>query len=393
MWLTLVHILLALWAWLANSTQMINLLLDRNLRRQPRTALLIGVSVAELLVAGLLCPLYTDSLLRGPWRHGVVTCSTYEAIFYLQVCISSLAVLVLNVERFYFLLAPGMLQGAGKRRVTALLTILPWVVGLLVVVPLYTRGAHATLDHVPGLHHRTCVVHWRRDLHVLTVFVSFLAPAFLLLATAVAVLLLYVISAMRAHESLSEAPLSRDATHHTTNSAWGPQNGTPGGSMDGGPRRGRIARLTELDAKTRRECMLAVLASSMLCVVLQFPFFAVLLLQLFCQQPAPSTAPSDSRASLLPDAALGSHPDPRDCHFSDTVWAAVMMTGMAKPGIMPLVWLIYSDIRAGLKLGACACSCAWRRVCRFQDTRREENGGTSSAGNSLPSLASQMTVV
>lgn len=63
------------------------MLLDRKLRDQPRTVLMVSIGVAELVVAGVLCPLYTDSLLRGPWRHGPVTCSVYEAIFYLQVCV------------------------------------------------------------------------------------------------------------------------------------------------------------------------------------------------------------------------------------------------------------------------------------------------------------------
>ena len=64
---------------------MANLLLDRKLRRQPRSVLIVSISVSELLVAGFLCPLYTDSLVRGPWRHGLLLCSLYEAVFYLQV--------------------------------------------------------------------------------------------------------------------------------------------------------------------------------------------------------------------------------------------------------------------------------------------------------------------
>lgn len=375
---------------------MLNLLLDRQLRHQPRTCLIISISVVELIVAGILCPLYTDSLIRGPWRHGLLTCSVYEAIFYLQVCISSLAVLVLNVERLYFLLAPRMLTGAGKLRVIVLLTLLPWMAGIVMVVPLYTRGAHAVLENVPGLHHRTCVVHWERDVHVLMVFICFLAPAFLLLATAMGMLLLYVIFAKRAAH-VPIVPRGR-------NGGDSGQSGVSG--MSGVLRNGRASRiinagvLTEANPKQRRESLTAVLVSSGLCVGLQFPFFAVLLLQLFCHPAAEIASHHEGvrtegggKAFLLPDSPLmsTSSADSRTCQFSDGIWAAVMMTGMAKPGLTPLVWLIYSDIRAGLKLSACS----WRRVYRFRDSgiAREVNGDLSSPDISQPSLESQITVL
>ena len=78
--------------------QVANLLLDRKLRRQPRSVLIVSISVSELLVAGFLCPLYTDSLVRGPWRHGLLLCSLYEAVFYLQVWWRTVSVSFLNTS-------------------------------------------------------------------------------------------------------------------------------------------------------------------------------------------------------------------------------------------------------------------------------------------------------
>ncbi|PVD19929.1 hypothetical protein C0Q70_20423 [Pomacea canaliculata] len=271
--------------------EIINLLLDRKLRDQPRTVLMVSIGVAELVVAGVLCPLYTDSLLRGPWRHGPVTCSVYEAIFYLQVCVcerdtkredeeeenvcvSSLAVLVFNVERLYFLLAPSMLTGRGKGRVTVLLTSLPWAVGILLVLPLYLHGAHATT--VSGGPHSTCVVHWQPHLHVLTIFVSFFAPGFLVLVTLVVVLLLYVTSVMRTHSLLAPETLQERLQRRQD---W----------ISGRRRRQRHASDAshlESDMKNRQECVLSVLLVSLVSVGLQFPFFTMLLLKLFCTDHA-----------------------------------------------------------------------------------------------------------
>ena len=243
-----------------------------------------------------------------------------------QVCISSLAVLVLNVERFYFLLAPRLLQLApAKHYVTALLTSLPWLVSVVVIAPLYTRGARATLEHVTGLHHRTCIVEWDRSLHIVTVFFAFLAPAFLLLTTAVAVLLLYVISAARAsHEARGVGEAAGEPAPTTGTSLW-PHREPEHVVMDVGSRRRRhFSGLQELDTRTKRECVLAVCVSSFLSVGLQFPFFALLLLQQFCHHPQP---PPAERAPVapLPDSGLhvlsGDSTEGGSCQFSDIAWA------------------------------------------------------------------------
>ena len=320
-----------------------------------------------------------------------------------QVCISSLAVLVLNVERFYFLLAPRLLQLApAKRYVTALLTSLPWLVSVVVIAPLYKRGARATLEHVAGLHHRTCIVEWDRSLHIVTVFFAFLAPAFLLLTTAVAVLLLYVISAARAsHESRSGVGEAAGEPSPGTGTSLWPHREPEHVVMDVGTRRRRnFSGLQELDTRTKRECVLAVCVSSFLSVGLQFPFFALLLLQQFCHHPQPPPASSAEPApvALLPDSGLhvlsGDSAEVGSCQFSDIAWATCMMLGMAKPGLLPLVWLLYSDIRAGLSLRACWCS-TWRGsgTARARSSQREGVEGPESACPSLASIASQMTVM
>lgn len=314
---------------------------------------------------------------------------------------SSLAVLVLNLERFYFLLAPRLLQAPARRHVTTLLTSLPWVVSVAVVVPLFLCGARATSEHVPGLHHRTCVVVWDRTLHIVTVFVTFLAPAFLLLATSVAVLLIYVISAARAHEVTtrgSEEPVSVPVDPRWHHSA--PESAVMGGRT----RRRNFSGLQELDSKTKRECVTAVCASSFLSVGLQFPFFTLLLLQKFCEHSQHYTAQSSSSytADVPPESALHTVLGSQDntgssCQFSDLAWATCMILGMAKPGVLPVVWLLYADIRAGLSLKACVRSWKCLKTARLSVAAGAsgvvDSEGSESACTSMPSLTSQVTVM
>ncbi|XP_076443713.1 D(1B) dopamine receptor-like isoform X2 [Babylonia areolata] len=412
--LALVHILMALWAWLANVTQMVNVLQDAKLRRQPRTALILSISVSELVVAGFLCPLYTDSLVRGPWRHGLLLCSAYEAVFYLQVCVSSLAVLVFNVERFYYMAAPHLLQAPSRRgHATALLTSLPWLIGLLVVVPVFTRGTQAAMEHVAGLHHRTCVVQWDRTLHIVTVFIVFLAPSFLMLATAVTVLLLYVLFSIRTHEAVSLESGSGSSSSHHPDRRWSLSDAVgsrDGQACSGSSRRGRTRHhsgMQELEGKFKKECVLSVCLSTFLAVGLQFPFFTLLLLQVFCQPPAHHPSSESSVFSFLPESSSSSSgtAGPNSCQFSDTAWTTCMMLGMAKPGLLPLVWLVYSDIRAGFSPRACGL-CWWgcwrkwwwwgsstSRSARRHQQNFDQSEAEACYTQSQPSLSSQMTIL
>lgn len=79
-----------------------------------------------------------------------------------------------------------------------------------------------------------------------------------------------------------------------------------------------------------RDSLRVVLLSSFVCVFLQFPFFIVLLMEIFCQR--------DTSNSHEP------------CGQSESTWTAVAAMTMLKPGVMPLTWLAYTDIRNGFRL-------------------------------------------
>ena len=293
-----------------------------------------------------------------------------------------------------------------------------------------------------GLPRRTCVVEWERSAHILTVLVTFLAPAFLLLTTALAVLLLYVTTAVRAgagagaeaHDSASrsvepeaaapaqtadnsqEEPAAWERHHHYDSAAGRVTHGRTRRRRRRRRRR-QFSGLQEPGSRAKRECVVAVCVSSFLSVGLQFPLFALLLLQRFCRIPLPAAVPGSSPsgaspaaggtalATVLPPAEAGLPElaewwEPGGCHFSDTAWAAGMMLAMAKPGLLPLVWLLYSDVRAALTLRACplrrgSVSRARRERGRAAASEREEVPGPESACASLrDSLgASQATVM
>uniref|UniRef100_A0A0B7A0L5 G-protein coupled receptors family 1 profile domain-containing protein n=1 Tax=Arion vulgaris TaxID=1028688 RepID=A0A0B7A0L5_9EUPU len=286
--LCIVHIIMAVWACLANCSQIFNVLLKANLRLQPKNILVVNVCVIELVIGAFLCPLYSESLMQGTWRLDVNACITYEVIFYIQVAVSTLSVMALVVERFYYIINPNLMNGSKKWTFTAVLLTFPWMLGSALVVPMFMNGATATFNEGTS----SCQVVWKQEFQAITVFISFFCPAFLVLTMAAAAVMLYVICFVTAKNRqigpTAESFLLQDSLH-------------------------------------------VVLLSSLLCVVLQFPFFIVLLMEIFCQKDI--------------------HNITESCGQSETTWAVAAAFSMLKPGLMPLTWLAYTDIRNGFGMG------------------------------------------
>ncbi|KAK3759806.1 hypothetical protein RRG08_041759 [Elysia crispata] len=245
--LTIFHIFLASWVGVANSSQIINVILSDGLRRQPKTILICNVCVAELIMGVFLCPLYTDTLMQGTWRHNTTLCAVYELTFYLQVGVSTLAVLVVAVERLYFLLTPGMMEGSGGRCITIVLLCVPWIIGAALVVPIFKFGTVAIQSENAG----PCQLLWKSKFQAVVVFISFLCPAFLLLCVVVALHALHVV--MKVHAK------RRDLGPHP-------------------------------EKKAIKESLRVVLLVSTVCVVLQFPFFVILFKAVLCHAGGPTTS-------------------------------------------------------------------------------------------------------
>ncbi|XP_059175852.1 uncharacterized protein LOC131955666 [Physella acuta] len=309
--LCVVHILLALWGCLANSSQIVNILFSRQLRSQLKNVCFLNLCLVELVNAGFLCPLYSDTLMQGTWRHSVTTCVVYELTFYTQVCVSTLGVLAVLLERFYYLLT--LRTSQVKVWSTALLAT-PWLLGLLLVLPLFWYGSSARLSLVSG----SCEIIWKKHYQTLTIFASFFCPAFLDLALVAALVMMHVMLSV-------------------------------------------VARKPEFQSNQDRtvlcESLRVMLLTSFTCVLLQFPFFLVLLLDMFCQR----------------EQSAG-------CGQPEGTWAGVMMLIMLKPGVTPLTGLAYSDLRRGFYV-------FWRREkCREVYTGSE----LCSVGQSQLTLQSSL---
>ncbi|XP_071103760.1 histamine H3 receptor-like [Haliotis cracherodii] len=274
------HILLTLWICFSNTTIIITIGMDPHLRIVPKNLLIVNSAVTELIVGLFCCPLYTDSLLHGTWRNSRGACITYELVFYIQVCISVLSVLIINVERFYYLLSPRMMDGSGKGILTSVLILLPWVIGVGLVAPMYSEGiAMNNLQTTDAGH---CVILWKWKFQIVTCFASFFAPSFLVISMMTTVVIVYVIFGILAKRGNREV--------HT-------------------------------EEKPCRESLHTVLLASFVCVGMLFPVFFCLLMYLFCNSNNSS------------------------CIRSDTLWGITMYLAMIKSGVMPLVWLVSTDIR------------------------------------------------
>ncbi|CAL1531755.1 unnamed protein product [Lymnaea stagnalis] len=284
--LTIAHIAMAFWVCLANGSQIVNILLTPAIRRQPKNMLVVNVCLCEVIIGGFLCPLYSDSLLQGTWRHNPVTCIVYEATFYGQVCVSTLAVFFLLVERLYYLLSPHTRINSCIYCLTLLMVVFPWILGAALVAPLVVYGSIAKLNQGS----QSCQILWKPRFQTVTIFVSFFCPAFLAMVMAVFMVIFYVMH-----------PVTVKDRHE----------------------------VPEPDRQLIKESVRVGLLSSLTSVMLQFPFFIVLLQEIFCQRDASSL---------------------RQCGLSEKTWSVVMLVAMLKPGITPFVWLAYSDVRSGFRL-------------------------------------------
>ncbi|XP_055901445.1 histamine H1 receptor-like [Biomphalaria glabrata] len=298
--LTILHILLDIWICLSNGSQLINILLTPALRCRPRNILVVNICFIELVIGLFVCPLYTDSLLVTNWRHIVPLCISFEAVFYAQTCVSTLAVLVLLVDRFYYLLSPRTLGLTWRWAVTTLLVILPWFIGLSLVCPLVVYGSTAGLNKDT----RSCQVIWRTKYQTTTVFISFFLPAFLILTLATISVIAYVILSIL--DKRQPSVVSTDCHQE------------------------------------KRDSLCVILLASLASVALQFPYFILALIDIFCEDGGR-----------------------RSCDTSESVWSQVMLANIIKSGVLPLVWLAYSDIRRGFM-------CYYRRSRPFSSVPSSE---------------------
>lgn len=289
--LTIFHIFLAFWVGVSNSSQIINIIFSPSLRREPKNILICNVCVADLIVGVFLCPMYTDTLMQGIWRHDLKTCAVYEVTFYCQVCVATLAVLMVAVERLYFILTPNMMEGSGSRCMTTILVLLPWITGAGLVVPIFKFGTVV----VPAERAGPCQLMWKSKFQRVIGFTSFVCPALLLVSVVIGLHALHAI--MKVHAK------RRDLGPHPEKQAI-------------------------------KETLRVVFLSSLTSVSFQFPFFVVFFTAEFCEPAAESFVDTSCQDAI-----------------DTSTWAVAMAILMLKAGATPVVWMTYADIRLGFQQG------------------------------------------
>ncbi|RUS80723.1 hypothetical protein EGW08_011509 [Elysia chlorotica] len=319
--LAVFHILLASWIGLANSSQIINVILSPGLRGQPKNILVCNVCLAELIMGVFLCPLYTDTLLQGIWRHSLGACAVYELTFYGQVCVATLAMLVLAVERLYFRLTPSMMEGSGSRGFTAVLVLLPWLVGAGLVGPIFTFGTAV----VQGEDSNPCQLLWKPKFQAVVVFVSFMCPALLLLSVVAGLHFLHITKNVQAK--------CRDLGPHPEKKAF-------------------------------KESLQVTALAAAVCVTLQLPLFILLVKAVLCQQGGNANS----------------------CGIDTASWSVAMASLMLKSGVMPVVWLAYTDVRVWFRQGLVGTLCASKDVPAMDDQGNDAESTIAAVGNSRQAI-------
>ena len=97
-----------------------------------------------------------------------------------------------------------------------------------------------------------------------------------------------------------------------------------------------------------KEALQVVSLSSIVCLLLQFPFFVALLIAVFCPP-----GEFNSNGSGTPNPSCG----------AETItWSVAAAILMLKPGVTPVVWIVYSDLREGFTHGLGFVPCLSRDV-------------------------------
>ncbi|XP_071082396.1 beta-4C adrenergic receptor-like [Haliotis cracherodii] len=193
-------VILTIWIIVSNSALIISILMDDVRRRSIFCLHIVNLAVADLLVGVVVVPIMADYLLGGSWDLGEDVCQFWLISDVLLCTVSIIALVMISCDRFMYLTCPRMFLEHSRYIVCCLMIILPWVVGMALVLPLWIMGKGEIKNP-----ENDCMLLLRQDYKISSLFVSFFVPAFLAIGVNVAILLMLFVLRQR----LGELPLKR----------------------------------------------------------------------------------------------------------------------------------------------------------------------------------------
>ncbi|XP_041378131.1 5-hydroxytryptamine receptor-like [Gigantopelta aegis] len=192
-------IILAIWIIVSNATLIIGMLTEERRRRSTFCLHIVNLAVADLLVGIVVVPIMADYLLKTSWMLGEDICQFWVITDILLCTVSILALLMLNCDRFMFITCTRIFYNSNAKYVLcSLMIMIPWVVGIFLVLPLWIMGS----KHI-SRHEDLCQLVLKQDYRVVSIFVSFFVPAFFAVAMNISIVLMFCALRKRLQAHLS----------------------------------------------------------------------------------------------------------------------------------------------------------------------------------------------
>lgn len=267
----------------------------------------VNLSVSHLLIGIFVIPLTIYHILNE-WYLGPAMCKVYVMTDILLPFTSVTIIIILNLDRIISILHPRLYTWIFQKSLKGVVIVTPWLVSLLVVVPLWTSGT-IPYQSRPG----ECIVLISKEAAILCPLLTFFFPMIVIICFTFKLILLRM-------QLLSPSTLTNDdgMSAKFNNGEESEFNETSDISMHISPQSQNI-RIE--NSKQKKDDVVALCVVNTIFTIMWFPFQSVSFLLSFCHSQ-----------SCIPSIGLNQ---------------VVTWMGTASAGVVPLLWFIDSQVRIG----------------------------------------------
>ncbi|KAK6994115.1 beta-1 adrenergic receptor [Biomphalaria glabrata] len=197
-------ILFTVWAIVANSVLILAILRNEHRRQVSFNLHVCNLSSVGLLLGCFVLPLLIDFNLKNFWSYDDNLCRIWLMADLLVCTVSVLVVLAMVFDRFVLFSCPGSAEGTCKYVLSALLIILPWVLGTAIVLPIYLFG-----ETGDGVKEGVCYLHYEPPFPIVSELAGFIVPGLATFGLLVATTLTFWLK----RQELREMDFSEEREH------------------------------------------------------------------------------------------------------------------------------------------------------------------------------------
>ncbi|XP_048755646.2 beta-2 adrenergic receptor-like isoform X2 [Ostrea edulis] len=134
-----------------NSVLCVVIFFTKELRCRPLYACVLNFCIINLLMGVIVNPLVTYHELSPVWALGTFVCDTWIIMDVLLPFTSLMTLLLLSIDRLMFVRMNTLYKSAKFRFQREVYVILPWLLGVVIVLPIWIGGFQKSPFHVTGM--------------------------------------------------------------------------------------------------------------------------------------------------------------------------------------------------------------------------------------------------